>query len=58
MDSERNEIVSFQVHEGAMARMERNNKRLLIALIVSLVIFLINNVVWIMVLKYIITKYL
>ena len=54
---EKKEMVSFQVHEGDMARMERDNRRLLIALIVALVIFLINNVVWILVGKYFITTY-
>ena len=33
MDNKDQEQVSFQVYEGSMARMERSNKRLLIALI-------------------------
>ena len=44
---EKKEMVSFQVHEGALARMERSNKRLLIALIVVVIAMLLNNVVWI-----------
>lgn len=39
--------VSMQVHEGDMSRLERSNRRLLIALVVVVVAMLINNVVWI-----------
>lgn len=39
--------VSKQVHEGDMTRLERCNKRLLIALAVALIAMLVNNVVWI-----------
>ena len=39
--------ISKQVHEGDMTRLERSNKRLLIALIVAVVALLLNNVVWI-----------
>jgi len=39
--------VSMQVHEGDMTRLERSNRRLLIALVVVVVAMLINNVVWI-----------
>ena len=39
--------VSMQVHEGAMTRLERSNKRLLIALIVTVIGILLNNIVWI-----------
>ena len=39
--------VSMQVHEGDMTRLERSNKRLLIALIVAVVGILLNNIVWI-----------
>ncbi len=44
---EEKETVSFQVHEGAMTRMERSNRRLLIALVVVVVVMLINNIAWI-----------
>ena len=46
MDNERNDV-SFQVHEADMARMERNNHRMLIALIAVILALLVNNVVWI-----------
>lgn len=39
--------VSFQVHEADMARMERSNHRMLIALIAVITALLLNNVVWI-----------
>ena len=41
------EPVAFQVHEADMSRLERSNKRLLIALVVVVVTMLLNNVVWI-----------
>lgn len=44
---EEKETVSFQVHEGAMTRMERSNRRLLIALVVVVIVMLLNNVAWI-----------
>lgn len=40
-------FVSKQVHEGDMTRLERSNKRLLIALVVVVIAMLINNIVWI-----------
>ena len=43
MDKER---VPYIVHEGAMARLERGNRRLLIALAISLVVLLLNNIAW------------
>lgn len=46
MENERNEV-SFQVHEADMARMERTNNRMLIALIAVILALLVNNVVWI-----------
>ena len=46
MENERNEV-SFQVHEADMARMERANNRILIALIAVITALLLNNVVWI-----------
>jgi len=46
MDRDKNDI-SFQVHEADMARMERNNHRMLIALIAVILALLVNNVVWI-----------
>lgn len=39
--------VPYIVHESAMARMERYNRRILIALIVSILIIAITNCVWI-----------
>lgn len=47
-DNKNQEPVSFQVYEGTMARMDRSNKRLLIALIAVVTAMLINNVAWIM----------
>jgi hypothetical protein len=47
-DNKNHEPVSFQVYEGTMARMDRSNKRLLIALIAVVTAMLINNVAWIM----------
>ena len=38
--------VPYYIHEGMMTRMERNNRRLLIALIVSVVVLLANNISW------------
>jgi hypothetical protein len=40
-------FVSLQVHEGDMTRLERSNRRLLIALVVVVITMLLNNVVWI-----------
>ena len=40
------ENVPYIVHEGAMARLERSNRRLLIALIVALLVMLLNNIAW------------
>jgi hypothetical protein len=40
--------VPYIVHEGAMVRLERNNRRLLIALVVALAFLLINNCVWLL----------
>ena len=48
MESRHEEPVSFQIYEGTMARMERSNLRLLIALIVVVTAMLLNNVAWIM----------
>ncbi len=42
-----NVSVPYYIHEGILSRMERGNKRLLIALIVSLIAIVLNNVVWI-----------
>ena len=46
MEDKKPENVPFIVHEGDMARLERSNKRLLIALIAALVIMLLNNIAW------------
>ena len=40
------ENVPYIVHEGDMARLERSNKRLLIALAIALIVMLLNNVAW------------
>lgn len=40
------ESVPYIVHEGDMARLERSNKRLLIALAIALTVMLLNNVAW------------
>jgi flagellar basal body-associated protein FliL len=40
------ENVPYLVHEGDMARLERSNKRLLIALIAALIVMLLNNIAW------------
>ena len=47
MENQTPDNVPYIIHEGAMARAERANRRLLIALIVSLCIMLLNNVAWI-----------
>lgn len=38
--------VPYIVHEGDMARLERSNRRLLIALAISVVVMLLNNIAW------------
>lgn len=40
------EPVPFIVHEADMARMERNNKRLWIALILVIVLLVGSNIAW------------
>lgn len=40
------ENVPYIVHEGDMARLERSNRRLLIALAIALIVMLLNNVAW------------
>ena len=40
------ESVPYIVHEGDMARLERGNRRLLIALAISVVVLLLNNIAW------------
>ena len=45
-DNKTPENVPYIVHEGAMARLERSNRRLLIALVVALMVMLLNNVAW------------
>ena len=46
MEEKKPENVPSIVHEGDMARLERSNKRLLIALIAALVVMLLNNIAW------------
>ena len=40
------ETIPYVVHEGDMARLERSNRRLLIALAIALAIMFLNNVAW------------
>lgn len=40
------ENVSYIVHESALAREERNIRRLIIALVVSILLLFISNVAW------------
>ena len=46
MEDKKPENVPYIVHEGDMARLERSNKRLLIALIAALIVMLLNNIAW------------
>lgn len=41
------ESVPYIVYESAEARHERSNKRTLIALVIAIVLFFINNLTWI-----------
>lgn len=45
-ENEKQAQVSYFVYEGAMARMERIIKILAALLVASLIIFVINNVIW------------
>lgn len=42
------ESVPYIVHEEDMAKLERSNKRLLIALAIALTVMLLNNVAWLL----------
>ena len=42
------ESVPYIVHEGDMARLERGNRRLLIALAISVVVLLRNYIAWLL----------
>ena len=50
MESRTNErdfaVVPYFIHEGMMARNERNIKRLIIALIIAVVLIFASNAVW------------
>ena len=46
MENQTPDNVPYIIHEGAMARAERHNRRLLIALVISLLAMLLNNVAW------------
>lgn len=48
MDDEKKTVepVPYFIHEGIISRMADCNKKLLIALIVSVIVLLLNNVVW------------
>lgn len=39
-------MVPYIVHEGAMARAERHIKRLVIALVISIIVLLLSNLAW------------
>lgn len=44
---DRNESISYFVHEGEMSRMERNVKRLFITWIITFAALIITNACWI-----------
>lgn len=46
MEEEKRASVPYFIHEGAMARMERIIRILAMLLVAALIIFVINNVVW------------
>lgn len=48
MDENRNEVMSvpYVVYESAQTRMETANKRLVIALIISIIIAFASNAIW------------
>lgn len=43
---EKNTNVPYIVYEGSMVRMERANKRLVIALVTAIVVILLSNLAW------------
>ncbi len=45
-ENEKQASVSYFVYEGSMARMERIVRILAILLVAALIIFVVNNVVW------------
>lgn len=45
-ENEKQAAVPYFVHEGAMARMERIIRILAALLVAALIIFVINNVIW------------
>ena len=50
LPKEAKDFIPRQTHEGDMARLERSNKRLSVALLIALVVIVValiaNNVVW------------
>ena len=50
MEEEKQAVVPYFIHEGQMARMERITKRLTVTIVavlaVALIMFVINNVIW------------
>lgn len=48
MEDERNDAVPYIVHEGEMARMERVNNRLWVAVIILIVCLVGTNLAWIL----------
>ena len=41
-----NENVPYVVHEATLSRLERGNRRMLIALAICVVVMLLNNIAW------------
>ena len=41
-----NENVPYVVHEATLSRLERGNRRMLIALAICMVVMLLNNIAW------------
>lgn len=46
MDNEKTLTVPYIVHESAMARSERQHRRLIVALIISVALIFISNAIW------------
>lgn len=46
MEEEKITMVPYVVHEGSMARQERSNKRMFIALVVAILVCFITNGIW------------
>lgn len=46
MDNKNVTTIPFYAHEAEMARMERINRRLLVATVSAAALLIINNIVW------------